>query len=37
VALSVTTGEVVTDPFRVTADLVELLQLRSTQLHGLAA
>ncbi len=36
-ALSTTTGEVVTDPFRATADLVELLRLRSTQLHGLAA
>lgn len=37
VALSTTTGDVVTDPFRATADLVELLRLRSTQLHGLAA
>jgi hypothetical protein len=37
VALSTTTGDVVSDPFRATADLVELLRLRSTQLHGLAA
>jgi hypothetical protein len=37
VALSTTTGEVVTDPFRATADLVELLRLRSSQLHALAA
>jgi hypothetical protein len=27
----------VTDPFRATVDLVELLRLRSLQLHGLAA
>jgi hypothetical protein len=33
VALSTTTGDVVTDPFRATADLVELLRLRSTQLR----
>jgi len=37
VALSTATGEVVSDPFRATADLVALLQLRSTQLHELAA
>ena len=37
VALSTVTGDVVTDPFRATVDLVELLRLRSTQLHGLAA
>lgn len=37
VALSTTTGDVVTDPFRATADLVELLRLRSTQLQGRAA
>ena len=37
VALSTTTGDVVSDPFRATADLVALLRLRSTQLHGLAA
>jgi hypothetical protein len=37
VALSTTTGDVVTDPFRATADLVALLRLRSTQLHDLAA
>ena len=36
-ALSTVTGDVVTDPFRATADLVELLRLRSAQLHGLAA
>jgi hypothetical protein len=36
-ALSTATGEVVTDPFRATADLVELLRLRSSQLHSLAA
>jgi hypothetical protein len=37
VALSTATGAVVSDPFRATADLVQLLQLRSTQLHGVAA
>jgi hypothetical protein len=37
VALSTTTGEAVTDPFRATADLLELLRLRSSQLHDLAA
>jgi hypothetical protein len=36
-ALSATTGAVVSDPFRATADLVELLRLRSAQLHALAA
>lgn len=36
-ALSTSTGAVVTDPFRATSDLVELLRLRSAQLHGLAA
>jgi hypothetical protein len=36
-ALSTTTDEVVTDPFRATADLVALLRLRSLQLHDLAA
>jgi hypothetical protein len=36
-ALSTASGDVVTDPFRATADLVELLRLRSTQLHDLAA
>lgn len=37
VALSTTTGAVVSDPFRATADLVQLLRLRSTQLHDVAA
>ena len=37
VALSTSTGAVVTDPFRATADLVELLRLRSTQLPDQAA
>lgn len=37
VALSTVTGEVISDPFRVTADLVELLRVRAGQLHGLAA
>jgi hypothetical protein len=36
-ALSAATGDVVTDPFRVTTDLVELLRLRADQLHQLAA
>ena len=36
-ALSTTTGDVVSDPFRTTADLVALLELRSSQLHALAA
>jgi hypothetical protein len=36
-ALSTASGEVVTDPFRATADLVELLRLRSAQLHDLQA
>jgi hypothetical protein len=36
-ALSTATGEVVTDPFRATSDLVELLRLRSSQLHDVAA
>jgi hypothetical protein len=36
-AISVATGEVVTDPFRVTTDLVELLRLRADQLEQLAA
>ncbi len=37
VALSATTGDVVSDPFRATTDLVALLRLRSVQLHRLAA
>jgi hypothetical protein len=37
VALSTLTGDVVSDPFRATGDLVDLLRLRSTQLDGLAA
>ena len=37
VALSTATGELVSDPFRVTADLVELLRLRAGQLHAVAA
>ena len=36
-ALSTSSGEVVTDPFRATADIVELLQLRAAQLHAVAA
>lgn len=36
-ALSVSSNEIVTDPFRATGDLVALLQLRSEQLHSLAA
>jgi hypothetical protein len=36
-AISTVSGDVVTDPFRATMDLVELLRLRSAQLHGLAA
>lgn len=36
-ALSTSSEEVVSDPFRVTADLVELLRLRSAQLSDLAA
>ena len=37
VALSTVTGEMVSDPFRATGDLVALLRLRSVQLHGVAA
>ena len=37
VALSTVTGDVVSDPFRATGDLVDLLRLRSVQLHDLAA
>ena len=37
VALSTLTGDVVSDPFRATGDLVDLLRLRSAQLDGLAA
>ena len=37
VAMSTVTGEVVSDPFRATGDLVDLLRLRSVQLHDLAA
>ena len=37
VALSTVTGDVVSDPFRATGDLVDLLRLRSSQLDGLAA
>ncbi len=36
-ALSTATGDIVSDPFRTTGDLVALLQLRSAQLHALAA
>jgi hypothetical protein len=36
-AISIATGDVVTDPFRVTTDLVELLRLRADQLHQFAA
>ena len=36
-ALSTATGDVVSDPFRATADLVALLRLRAAQLHDLAA
>ncbi len=36
-ALSLSTGEIVTDPFRATLDLVELLRLRARQLHAVAA
>ncbi len=36
-ALSIASDEIVTDPFRATNDLVALLQLRSAQLHALAA
>jgi hypothetical protein len=36
-ALSTSSNELVTDPFRATGDLVALLQLRSAQLHALAA
>ena len=36
-ALSTSGGEIVTDPFRATGDLVALLELRSEQLHALAA
>jgi hypothetical protein len=35
-AAPVTGGDVVTDPFRVTLDLVELLRLRSSQLRAAA-
>ena len=37
VALSTVTGDVLGDPFRATADLVDLLRLRSGQLRDLAA
>jgi len=37
VALSTATGDVVSDPFRATGDLVDLLRLRSLQLHDVAA
>ena len=36
-ALSTATGDVVSDPFRATADLVALLRLRAAQLHDVAA
>lgn len=36
-ALSSRTGELVTDPFRASADLVQLLELRARQLRRLAA
>ncbi|MEO5634276.1 hypothetical protein [Gaiella sp.] len=36
-ALSTSSADVVTDPFRATGDLVALLRLRSAQLHALAA
>jgi hypothetical protein len=36
-ALSLSSDGVVTDPFRATADLVELLHLRAAQLHAIAA
>ena len=36
-ALSTSSNELVTDPFLATGDLVALLQLRSAQLHALAA
>jgi hypothetical protein len=36
-AISIASGDVVSDPFRVTTDLVELLRLRANQLHQLAA
>ena len=36
-ALSTVTGDVVSDPFRATGDLVDLLRLRSSQLDDLAA
>ena len=36
-ALSTATGDLITDPFRATGDLVELLRLRAAQLHQLAA
>ena len=35
--LSTVTGELVSDPFRATADLVDLLRLRAGQLQMLAA
>lgn len=37
VALSTKTGESISDPFRATADLVELLRVRAGQLQALAA
>jgi hypothetical protein len=37
VVLSTVTGELVSDPFRATADLVDLLRLRAGQLQMLAA
>jgi hypothetical protein len=36
-ALSLRTGQAVTDPFRVTFDLVKLLNERAAQLHRFAA
>jgi hypothetical protein len=36
-AVSLVTGETVTDPFHVTSDLVALLRVRAAQLHRLAA
>ena len=36
-AISISTGEAVSDPFQVTTDLVELLRLRADQLSQLAA
>lgn len=37
VVLSLETGEMLSDPFRVSADLAELLSTRSAQLHSAAA